>query len=148
MDAFVKFMGHQLGGLGLESAIWQNGNYWFNKSADEDVVIIGGYMGSHLEAAGEHPEPNKPPAPSGGGHHEIDGGGHGNGAAVSKSPHYREPWPGSHLGFSGNDHFGAIHGDASSHGGYYKNEQPYVKAIQQQLIYFGYVPNIDNVHSG
>jgi hypothetical protein len=68
-------------------------------------------------------------------------------APKHKSPHHGEAWPGHKLGFGKNDHFGDIHGNAQSHGGYYKREQPYVKAIQQQLIWGGYVPGVKSINS-
>ncbi|HEX4502180.1 MAG TPA: peptidoglycan-binding domain-containing protein [Scandinavium sp.] len=53
-------------------------------------------------------------------------------------------WP-SYMG--PNDYFGDINGPNESHGGYYANEQPDVKAIQQRLIELGYVPGVSNPSS-
>lgn len=54
-------------------------------------------------------------------------------------------WP-SYMGH--NEYFGLITGPASSHGGYYANERPDVKAIQQRLIALGYVPGVTDQNSG
>lgn len=43
--------------------------------------------------------------------------------------------------------FGLITGPVWLHGGYYANERPDVKAIQQELIRQGFVPGITNVNS-
>jgi hypothetical protein len=45
------------------ACIWQTGNYWFSKSADEDMILRVP-VGSHLEAAVPDPTPHPtPPAP-------------------------------------------------------------------------------------
>ena len=67
---------------------------------------------------------------------------------TSQSPHHGQPWPGSKLHFGRNDHFGLITGPANSHGGYHAADRPYVKMIQQQLIYGGFVPGVTNINSG
>ena len=55
---------------------------------------------------------------------------------------YPWPWPliGAHF-------FGDINGPMTSHGGYYKAEQKWVKAIQQALILAGFVPGITDPNS-
>ena len=55
---------------------------------------------------------------------------------------YPWPWPliGAHF-------FGDIDGPMTSHGGYYKAEQKWVKAIQQALILAGFVPGITDANS-
>ena len=56
------------------------------------------------------------------------------------------PWPSDRM--HAGDYFGLITGPERSHGGANDWERPYVKAIQQQLIYLGYVPGIDDPASG
>ena len=51
----------------------------------------------------------------------------------------RRPWP-SYM--PADEYFGLITGPDESHGGYYANEQPDVKAIQQRLQALGYAPNV------
>lgn len=56
----------------------------------------------------------------------------------------RRPWP-SYMPTS--EYFGLITGPNESHGGYYANEQPDIKAIQQRVIALGYVPGIHDQNS-
>jgi peptidoglycan hydrolase-like protein with peptidoglycan-binding domain len=46
------------------------------------------------------------------------------------------------------NYFGLITGPDQSHGGYYPNEIPDVRAIQQKLIALGYVPGHSNINDG
>lgn len=73
-------------------------------------------------------------------------------AAVERTPlvvpFRNAAWPGPALRFGPHDYFGLITGPAASHGGYYANEKPYVRMIQQRLISFGFVPNISDTNSG
>lgn len=46
-------------------------------------------------------------------------------------------WP-----LPGNEYFGNIKGPNASHGGFYANERPYIKMIQQKLQALRYAPNI------
>ncbi|NUP83920.1 MAG: hypothetical protein HOV96_40980, partial [Nonomuraea sp.] len=41
-------------------------------------------------------------------------------------------------------YYGNIHGPATSHGGYYASERPFVQNIQQWLIYHGCVPGVND----
>lgn len=101
--------------------IWQNGNKWFvPNAADENIVLVGGNLGSHLED-GIVPPP-APPAP-----------------VVVGGPHFMTPWPGGALGFQQHDYFGDIDGPRASHGGYYANEQGYIAMIQDRLLWLGVV---------
>lgn len=53
----------QLGRSKTPAHIWQTGNYWFNKTADENLVLRTP-VGSHLEAvAASKPTPVPPPVP-------------------------------------------------------------------------------------
>lgn len=45
-------------------------------------------------------------------------------------------------------YFGLVSGPKESHGGYYGNERPSIKLIQQALIRKGYVPGLSNPDSG
>lgn len=67
--------------------------------------------------------------------------------APVRSPHHGLAWPGPSLKFGPNDHFGNINRDRYSHGGFNANERPWIKAIQQQLIFGGFVPGVTNVNS-
>ncbi len=56
----------------------------------------------------------------------------------------RTPWPSwMPLGH----YFGLVTGPVRSHGGYYANERPYVRLIQQWLIFRNYVPGIHDINS-
>jgi hypothetical protein len=116
---------------GIASSIWQNGNHWFNGQADEDIVVVGGPIGSHNEAKGGAPAPTPPPAPAP--------------APKPVAPYAGAPWPSI---IPRNQYFGDWHGPAASHGGYYQNEKQYVKMIQQRLIWFGFVPGHTNINDG
>lgn len=59
--------------------------------------------------------------------------------APAPAPRVAPPWP-----LPRNEYFGLVTGPAASHGGYYPNEQPYVRAIQQALIRKGYVPGVSD----
>lgn len=76
---------------------------------------------------------------------ENNGQSWGISGAVSGGTVLHRVWP-SYMK-SGN-YFGLITGPNASHGGYYANEKPDVKAIQQRLITLGYVPGVTNVNSG
>lgn len=56
-------------------------------------------------------------------------------------PKLRRAWPG-YMPLS--HYFGLITGPNESHGGYYWQERPDVRAIQQRLIVLGYVPGVIN----
>ena len=56
----------------------------------------------------------------------------------------RRPWP-SYMPTS--EYFGDIDGPAESHGGYYSEETPDIKAIQQRFIALGYVPGVTSTSS-
>lgn len=58
------------------------------------------------------------------------------------SPHHGAAWPGLPAGH----YFGDIDGPVESHGGYRAADRPAIKALQQQLIWFGCVPGIRDVH--
>lgn len=109
---------------GIESIIWQDGNKT-PTGGDEDVVLVAGKIGSHLEAAGVSPTP--PPVPPVIPPHPTAG------------PHQGLAWPGATLHFGTKDHFGNINGNAQSHGGYYADEQPWVAAIQDRLLWLNCV---------
>jgi len=55
--------------------------------------------------------------------------------------------PGAAYPLPAGHYYGDINGPESSHGGYYANETPVVKTIQQKLIAAGCVPGITDVHS-
>jgi hypothetical protein len=78
----------------------------------------------------------------------VDPGTPSGAGTPPNSPYHGQPWPGSELHFGPNDYFGLITGPANSHGGYDAAERPYVKMIQQQLIYGGFVPRVTNINSG
>jgi hypothetical protein len=67
-----------------------------------------------------------------------DSGGGGGGATL------RRPWP-SYM--PTDEYFGLITGPNESHGGYYSNEKPDIKAIQQRFIKLGYVPGVTDPNS-
>lgn len=120
----MAYLDTLVAGIAVESIIWQNGNKWFNNAADENVVLLGGYMGTHLESGQPSPTPpppipTPPPAPQGG-------------------PHFHLAWPGSII--PAGQYFGNVNGPKQSHGGYYANERPYVAAIQDRLLWLGLVP--------
>lgn len=118
--AYLDTLCAPLVAAGVQSIIWQD----FNKTptgGDEDVVLFGGPIGSHLEALGITPNPPNPapvPVPVGG-------------------PHQGLAWPGPTLHFGEKDHFGNINGNAQSHGGYYTDEMPWVAAIQDRVLWIG-----------
>ena len=58
------------------------------------------------------------------------------------SPHHGQPWPGLPAGH----YFGDIDGPVESHGGFRVADRPAIKALQQQLIWFGCVPGVRDVH--
>jgi hypothetical protein len=124
----MKYLLSLMDGHKLVSCIWQTGNHWFNGGADEDVILISGPLGSHNEASSGAPVV-KPPAPP----------------AKPPAATLHRPWPGY---MKPGNYFGLITGPAVSHGGYYANERPDVKAIQQRLITLGYVPGIHDPNSG
>jgi len=137
----MKFLLAQLHGHKLVSCVWQNGNKWFSNSADENVVLISGPLGAHNEtstvtapsSSSEHKTTTKPHAPT----TKPDPHGPMHGHAVPRI-----------IARGTNDYFGLISGPKESHGGYHANEKPYIKLIQQQLIYMGYVPGVHDIHSG
>ena len=45
------------------AALWQTGNYWYSRGADEDMVIRPDF-GSHLQAGGRHRRPQPGPKPT------------------------------------------------------------------------------------
>ena len=109
---------------GLSSIIWQDGNQWYNNSADENIIVLGpGNLGSQLQATGAGPRTPSDPVPT---DHNL-------------------PWP-SYM--QPGNYFGLITGPAQSHGGYYPIEIPDVQAIQRQLIALGYVPGQSNPDDG
>lgn len=122
----TQFLLQKLEGHKLVSCIWQTGNYWFGNGADEDYIILAGPLGSHLEAKGQPQPPSKPPVtPPHPSKHYGPMHGHGVPSAIHRG--------------SG-QYFGPIDGPKTSHGGYYAGERGYIKLIQQQLEFLGYVP--------
>jgi hypothetical protein len=116
---------------GLKAAIWQNGNKWFGNQADENVLLYGDLRSAFGFVGGSAPTPPTPtPTPPSGG---------------ATGPHNGRGWP-SYM--PSGHYFGLITGPKKSHGGYYAAEKPDVKAIQQQLIWAGYVPGQTNINSG
>ncbi len=105
------------------ASIWQNGNYWYTKHADENIILQP-HCGSHLQAAGGAGGVinSGPPTPE-----------HEGSSAVT----LRRGWP---TYMHGGDYFGLVTGPAQSHGGYYAIERPDVFAIQQRLQTLGYAP--------
>lgn len=65
--------------------------------------------------------------------------------ASPSGPVLHRAWP-SYM--KSGHYFGLITGPNASHGGYYANERPDVKAIQQRLIQLGYVVGVSNVNAG
>jgi len=55
---------------------------------------------------------------------------------------YPLPYP-----LANGDYYGDINGNEHSHGGFYENERPQVRAIQQALIVQGFVPGISDPNS-
>lgn len=100
------------------AAIWQNGNYWYSKGADENVLLRP-QCGSHLQAESSGPGVPDPAPPP----HE---------------PKLRRAWP-SYM--KPGDYFGLITGPAHSRGGYYASEKRDVLAIQKRLQVLGYAPS-------
>lgn len=129
----LAYLDTLVAGAPFESIVWQSGNKWLNNDADEDIVLLGGYLGSQLETPdGSTPPPvvvTPPPAP------------------VAHGPMYGAAVP-SLIAKGTGHYFGSIDGPAASLGGYNADEKPYVKLIQQQLIYLGFVPGQTNPNSG
>lgn len=128
LEPAMAYLDGLVAGSGLESIVWQNGNKWFAGSADENVVLLGGPLGSHLEALGTTPAPlvlHSDP--------------------IAAGPYQGAPWPGV---IPAGEYFGNINGPKASHGGFYANEQPFVKMIQQRLIYAGFVPGHSDINDG
>ncbi len=110
------------------AAIWQTGNYWYGKNADENILLRSG-CGSHLQAAGgATPHHQDGPTP-----HHADG------------PHLRRPWPDW---MPRGEYFGLITGPDRSHGGVNALERKSVRAIQARLVALKMVPGVDDVKSG
>jgi len=107
------------------AALWQTGNYWYSKNADENLVLRAN-VGSHLQAAGNHRP--APPAPHPAGSHFL-----------------HRAWP--HYMHSG-DYFGLITGPAASHGGFHAAERPDVQAIQHRLQALKFAPNTEGWADG
>jgi hypothetical protein len=105
------------------AAIWQTGNYWYGKGADENILLRAA-CGSHLQATG-HPVPHHDSTPDG--------------------PTLRRPWP---AWVPHGDYFGLITGPARSHGGIDDRERKSVRAIQARLVTLKMVPGVDDVNSG
>ncbi len=126
----MSYLDGLVDGSGLESIIWQNGNKWFppKLNADEDIVLLGGPIGSHLEAAGLTATP------------VIGTGTFSSAATPAGGPHFQSPWPGATLHFAAHEYFGNINGPSASHGGANAAERPYVAQIQERLLWLGLVP--------
>lgn len=129
----MAYLDGLVAGSGLESIIWQNGNKWKN-GADEDVVLLSGPVGSHLEAAGNpspiiNPTPPPPPPP-----------------VIKHGPMYQHAVP-ALIARGTNNYFGDIDGPAAEHGGINTTERNLIRLIQQQLIYLGFVPGVTNINS-
>ena len=150
VEPAAAFLRGLLGDCGLVSCLWQDGNKWFSGAADEDVLIIPGPLGTHLEASGQQPTtapaPVSEPVVAPVAHPVPPQPVHA--PAATRSPHHGAPWPGRALHFGPSDHFGNVNGPSTSHGGWFADEQPYVRMIQRQLIYGGFVPGVHNPDSG
>lgn len=125
----IAYLLKKLAGDKLVSCIWQDGNYAFSKGADEDLVAIAGPLGSHLEAKAAGSPIIKPPAAK----HYGPMHGHGVPGIIARGSQ---------------QYFGSIDGPRASHGGFNPGERAYVKLIQQQLIFLGFVPGHSNPNDG
>jgi hypothetical protein len=111
------------------AAIWQTGNYWYGKDADENLILRTP-CGSHLQAAqAPAPAPTSAPAP-----HRVNG------------RRLRRRWPSWVVPHG--EYFGLITGPPQSHGGINAAERRQVRAIQVRLVTLRMVPGVDDVHSG
>lgn len=130
----LNYLQGQIAGSGLTSCIWQDGNQLDNKQADEDIVLLGGVIGSHLEALGgviPTPPPVPPPTPPA--------------PVVKLWQNYPIP---SLIARGTNQYLGSISGPAASHGGINATERGIIKVLQQRLIVMGFVNGVTNPNSG
>lgn len=134
MGPAIKYLQGKLAGHKLVSCIWQDRNKWFGTAADENVIVIAGPLGSQMEAAGHVPPPPPPPPPP---KPPVKHYGPMHGHAVPPL-----------IARGTGQYFGSIDGPAASHGGFNPGERGYVKLIQQQLIFLGYVPGHSNINDG
>jgi hypothetical protein len=122
----------KLAGSNLQSAIWQNGNHWFNNGADENFVVIAGNIGSHLEASGATGPTAAPP--------------------VTPAPPAQKAYQGmavpNLIAQGTGRYFGSLSGPAASLGGANPTEKNFVKILQQRLIVCGFVPGHTNPNDG
>lgn len=137
VEPAMKYLDTLMAGSGLVSSIWQNGNK-LASGADEDIVLLGGPLGSHREALGGYtPSPTPPapaPAPS---------------PAPAPGPKLWQNYPVPALIAKGTgQYFGLISGPAASHGGYYPAEKNLVRVLQQRLVVCGFVPGQSDPNSG
>jgi hypothetical protein len=122
---------------GMTSVIWQDHNKWFQGAADEDIVLIGGNLGTHLQAAGQQPQSGGTPAstPTGG-------------ATLWQD----EPVP-ALIAHGTGQYFGLITGPSNSHGGAdpahggAPGEHDLVRMLQQRLVVLGFVPGVSDPNS-
>lgn len=105
--------------------IWQTGNYWFGKDADEDMILRVP-VGSHFEALAVTPPPVPPKPPT-----------------TKPGPYHGKAWPGW---MKAGNYFGLITGPAVSHGGIDATEKADIVCIQRMLILLGYVPGIHDFY--
>lgn len=117
----------------FDSIIWQDLNKWFNRAADENIVLKGVRLGSHLEHVSA-PAPTPTPV------HPI--------VTPPKPKLYQGAPVPSLIRQGSSQYFGSISGPKNSHGGYYPGERQWVKMIQQRLIVCGFVPGHTNPNDG
>lgn len=132
VDPALAYLDTLVAGSNLESIVWQDGNK-LASGADEDIVLLGGPIGSHLEALGGNiptppPPPPTPPAPT---------------------PKLWQGYPVPSVIAKGtSNYFGDIDGNAHSLGGVNPSEQNLVRVLQQRLIVCGFVPGHTNPNDG
>lgn len=120
----------------LESVVWQDLNHWFNGGADENIVLKGDKLGTHLEAAGSQPTPPSPPTPPAP-------------PAPTPGPKLWQNYPVPSLIRQGSKQYlGSISGPAASHGGIDANEKGIIRVLQQRLIACGFVTGVTDPNSG
>jgi hypothetical protein len=133
----IAYLLKKLAGDKLVSCIWQTGNHRFGGGADENITILAGPLGSHREAqAAGSPiikPPVKPPVKPPAAKHYGPMHGHGVPGIIARGSQ---------------QYFGSIDGPRASHGGFNPGERAYVKLIQQQLVFLGFVPGHSNPNDG
>jgi hypothetical protein len=125
---------------GMESVIWQDRNKRCNGLADENIVLIGGNLGTHLEAAGQLPQRGLTSAST-------------RGVLIGGATLWQDQPVPALIARGTGQFFGLLTGPKQSHGGAdaqhggVPGERDNVRILQQRLIVLGFVPGISDPNS-